>query len=77
MLKKLELILNILMGSSVGIFLGHWAYTFWDYRTHSALYASWSAPWYTGVQIYGMLTAILLVVAVSVKLVIRKKMKRS
>ena len=74
MLKKLDLILNIVMGSFIGVFLSHWAYTFWDYRTHPALYASWSAPWYTSVQIYGVLTAILLAIAVAIKLVIRKKM---
>ena len=73
MLKKLDSILNIVMGSLVGVFLGHWAYTFWDYRTHPALYAMQSVQWYTSVQFYGIFTAILLAVAVVIKLVIRKK----
>lgn len=75
MLKRLDFILNILMGSFIGVFLGCWAYTFWDYKTHPDLYAMWSAPWYTNVQIYGMLTAVLLAVALIIKLAIRKKME--
>lgn len=73
MLKKLDQILNIIIGSSVGVFIGHGIYVFWDYKTHPGLYAMQSAPWYTSIVVYGIATLIVLVAAIIVKLVLRKK----
>ena len=36
--NKFNRILNIIMGSVVGIFIGHGLYSVWDYRTHMELY---------------------------------------
>lgn len=72
MLKKLNQIINIVMGSFVGIFVGYGIYVFWDYKTHSDLYAAQSAPWYTSIFAYGIVLVILLGMAVIAKLLIRK-----
>lgn len=73
MLKRMDWILNIFIGCCTGAFLGHGLYVFWDYQTHSDLYAAQSAPWYTSILILGAVTVLLLAVAVVLKLILRKK----
>lgn len=73
MLKKLNHVLNIIVGSFVGIFLGHGIYVFWDYKTHPVLYAMESAPWYTSILLYGLFTLMVFVMAMIAKFIIRKK----
>ena len=75
MLKKINFILNIVIGSFIGVFIGYTIYVFWDYTTHSDLYATQSAPWYTSILIYGIVTFIILIVGTAMKMVIRKRMK--
>lgn len=75
MLKKINFILNIVIGSFIGVFIGHTIYAFWDYKAHSDLYDMQSAPWYTSIFIYDVVTLILLVVLAIAKLIIRKKIK--
>lgn len=74
-LKKLNYILNIVIGSFAGVFVGHGIYVFWDYKAHSSLYAMQPAPWYTSIFIYGIATLILLMVAIVIKLIIRKRIQ--
>jgi len=75
MLNKLNDILNIIMGSCIGVFIGHGAYVFWDYKAHPDLYALQSAPWYTSILIYGQFTVVFLIIMATIKLMIRKKIK--
>lgn len=74
-LKKLNYFLNIIIGSFIGVFIGHGIYVFWEYKTHPDLYAMQSAPWYTSIFVNGIVTLILLAVVVIAKLIIRKKVK--
>lgn len=76
MLKKFHYFLNILIGSSVGVFIGDGIYIFWDYRTHSDLYAMQSAPWYTSILVYGIVMVAISIVAIVIKLLIRRKWKQ-
>lgn len=76
MLNKLNHILNIVMGSFIGVFVGHGVYVFWDYKTHPDLYAMCSAPWYTSIVVYGIFTIIFFIVAIIIKLIIRKKLNQ-
>ncbi len=76
MIKKLNQIINIVIGSFVGVFIGHGIYVFWVIRTHSDLYAMQSAPWYTSVFVYGIVMLIFVGVAVIAKLIIRKSIKK-
>lgn len=60
------------MGSCIGVFIGNGIYVFWDYKTHPDLYAMWSAPWYTGILVYGIVMVVVLIAAVLAKLIIRR-----
>lgn len=77
MLKKLNQILNIVIGSFIGVFIGNGIYRFWDFKAHPDLYATYSAPWYTSILLYGVVTIIVVTVSVITKLIIRKKLKKS
>ncbi len=76
MLKKLNQITNITIGSFVGVFIGCGIYVFWDYKKHPDLYTMQSAPWYTSIFVYGIVMLIFVTVAIIAKLIIRKKMKK-
>lgn len=76
MLKKVNSILNIIIGSSIGVFIGHGIYVYWDYKAHPDLYAMQSAPWYTGFLAYGLFTIVVLIAGIMIKLIIRHRLKR-
>ena len=75
-MKTLNRILNTIMGAFVGVFIGHGIYVFWDFKAHPDLYAMQSAPWYTSILLYGIATAVVLVLAIIIKLIIRQKLKQ-
>lgn len=72
-LKKLNHVLNIIMGAFVGVFIGYAIYVVWDYNAHPQLYAVQSAPWYTSILVYGVCTLAVLLVCLVVKALIRQK----
>lgn len=75
MLKRLNNILNVVMGSSVGVIVGHTIYVCWEHRKYPDLYAMQSAPWYTSIVVYGVVTAIVLLITIVLKCIVRKKLK--
>lgn len=75
MLKRINQILNIIIGSSFGFFIGNGIYTFWYYKTHPDFYEIQSAPWYTDTLIYGIFMLIVWAICFILKIMIRKKMK--
>lgn len=74
-LKKFNSLLNSIICCFIGVFIGRSIYTYWDYRVHPDLYAVTSFPWYTSLQIFGAIVAIVVVIAVILKFIIRKKIK--
>lgn len=76
MLKKCNGILNILISLIIGVFMGYVIDAYWAYKTNPELYAVQSAPWYTGVFVYGIVMMILLSAAIMVKLIIWRKLNR-
>lgn len=74
--NKLNRILNTIMGSVVGIFVGYGIYSVWDYKTYMDLYMMQSAPWYTGILVYGIFASGVLLLCIILKVVIRKMMKK-
>ncbi len=72
-MKKWNNFLNILMGAALGAWLGRAAYLYWEYRTYPGLYAMQSAPWYTGLIIWGIVAAMVILAALLGKLFIRKR----
>jgi len=63
------------MGSFTGVFIGYSIYKYFDYVNHPDLYVVQSAPWYTSVQIQGLVTFVIIVIAIILKLLIKKKMR--
>ena len=75
MLRKLNCFLNIVIGSSIGVFIGFGIYKFWHFKTYPNLYAIQSARRYTELLLDGALVAVVVVVCIILKLIIRKKSK--
>lgn len=59
-ITRLNRLLNILMGSIGGVFIGHTLFICWHYQRYPGLYAMQSAPWYTAIVVYAWGTAALL-----------------
>ena len=74
--NKLNSILNIIMGSVVGVFIGYSVYSVWDYKTHPGLYAMQSVPRYTSLLIYGGFAAAVLLLCMILKCVLWKRRKK-
>ena len=75
-MKKINIIINIFIAVFIGVFIGHGVYTVWDFKTHPELYVVQSAPWYTSILIYGVLTIILLLICIVIKVIINHKSKQ-
>ena len=75
MLRKLNSFLNIVIGSFIGVFIGFGIYKFWHFKTYPNFYAMQSAPWYTELLLGGALVAVVVVVCIILKLIIRKNSK--
>ena len=75
MLRKLNYFFNIVIGSFIGVFIGFGIYKFWHFKTYPNLYAMQSAPWYTELLLGGALVAVVVVVCIILKLIIRKNSK--
>ena len=70
MKKKIHRILNIIMGSLTGVFIGSVLYKYWHFKKYPNLYVMQSAPWYTGILIQGLFTLVLLTVCLIIKAVL-------
>lgn len=70
MKKKIHQILNIIMGSSAGVFIGSVLYKYWHFQKYPDLYVAQSAPWYTDILIQGLFTLVLLTVCLIIKAVL-------
>ncbi len=70
-MKKINAILNTIMGCFAGVFIGNSIYTFVDYKTHPALYEVNSAPWYTSILMHGAVTFAVLVICVLIKVAVK------
>ena len=75
MRKKINQMLNIIMGSFIGVFIGSGLYKYWHFQKYPDLYVIQSAPWYTSILINGLLVLVLLAVCMIVKVILMKKME--
>ena len=76
MLKKCNIILNLIIGSSVGVFLGHLIYSFVEYKKQTVLYELQSAPWYTSSIVYGLVTIVVVLIAITTKIFLSARIKQ-
>ena len=74
MRDKINNFLNCLIGAFIGVFLARSVYTYWDYKTHPELYAMSSAPWYTTILLFGVVSAGIILAAFIVKFMIGEKL---
>lgn len=72
MKQKIQRILNIIMGSFIGVFIGSGLNRYWHFRKYPDLYIMQSAPWYTGILVQGLFTLVLLAVCLIIKVVLIK-----
>lgn len=76
MRKKINQILNIIMGSFIGVFIGSGLYKYWHFQKYPDLYFIQSAPWYTSILINGLLVLVLLAVCMILKVILIEKIGR-
>ena len=72
-IKKINTFLNCLIGAFIGVFIAESISTYWDYKTHPEIYEVTSAPWYTSIILFGIITLAIILVPLIVKFIIRKK----
>ena len=75
-MKKLNNILNVIIGAFVGVFIGHGIYVVWNFKTRPELYAMQLAPWYTSIFVYGTVTLVVLLICFAIKAIIKHKQKK-
>ncbi len=73
MWNKLNTFLNCVIGAFTGVFLARSVYTYWDYKTHPEIYAVSSAPWYTAILLFGVISGAIILGALIVKALISWK----
>lgn len=57
----------------IGNFIGHTIFVCWDYHKSPDLYAMQSAPWYTSIITWGLISGIFLLSAIILKCIVRWK----
>ncbi len=72
-MKRLHTVLNTIMGAFFGVWIGHGIYVLWDFKSHPALYAMQSAPWYTSILVHGAVTLAVLLVCIVIKAAARHR----
>ena len=65
--------LNLFMASLVGVFSGYSIYSYMDFKMHPEIYAMQSAPWYTGIEIFGIFACCILFIGTIMKIILQKK----
>ena len=76
MQKQIVRIINIIVGTAIGVFFGHAIYRYLDYLNQPELYRIQSAPWYTGILVNGFFVILLIAAAVIIKLILKLKITR-
>ena len=74
-MKKLNHMLNIIIGSVMGAFVGRGLYIAWNFKTRPELYAMQSAPWYTSILVDGAFALAVLLICIVIKVIIKKNGK--
>ena len=76
-MKKLNHMLNIIIGSVIGAFIGRGLYVVWNYKTRPEVYAMQSAPWYTSILVDGAFILVALLICIVIKVIIKNSNKKT
>jgi len=75
-LLKLKRIMEIVICSAVGVYLGRIIWIWIDYRNNPGIYALYSAPWYTQIIISSVISGLIIFIELILYLFIRYKIKK-
>ena len=73
-MKKLDQFLHTLFWVAPGMFAGFALYEYIDYKAHPGLYAMWSAPWYVGLLMPGIVCLCIMAAAWIIRRIIRRRL---
>ena len=72
-MKRLNQILDILIGCFIGAFLGSGVSRFLDFKSHPDLYAIQSAPWCVSIISQGIIITIIVIILILIIVIMNKK----
>ena len=75
-MKKLYETLRLFLGCDVGVFVGRCIVQYWDFKARPDLYAMQPVPWYQGLKVQAIITAVLAVVLLAAMWLVRKKINK-
>lgn len=73
--NNIKRIAGCFIGAFIGALIGNGIWNYWDYKTHPDLYAMNSAPWYTGLLLNGIVTAVVMIICLIIIVIIKKRSK--
>lgn len=76
MLEKAKQFLQISIGSTIGVYLGHSFWQWRDYHAHPDLYAMASAPWYASLLTGAAFTALLVAIEAGALYIVSRKLAK-
>ena len=76
-MKKLNHILNIIIGFVIGAYIGRVLYVVWNFKTRPGLYAMNSAPWYTSIWVDGIFALAAVLICIVTKAIIKNRNKKA
>ncbi|MBD9198677.1 MAG: hypothetical protein EGQ09_16825 [Clostridiales bacterium] len=75
-MKKLYETLRLFLGCDVGVFVGRCIVQYWDFKARPDLYAMQPVPWYQGLKVQAIITAVLAVVLLAAMWLVRKNINK-
>jgi len=75
-MKRINQILTWVIYAFAAVFLINSIYDFWQYMANPAAYLFYSAPWYTGILVYGVLALGIILLCLLGKLVLKYLAKK-
>lgn len=75
-MKKTNSLLNIIIGTFIGISIGNALYVIWDYKTAPDKYKFMSAPWYSSILLYGVVTIAVVLICIVIKTIAKNSINR-
>ncbi len=74
--KKINTFFKLRDRTFIGVFIAESISTYWDYKTHPEIYEVTSAPWYTSIILFGIITLAIILMALIIKMIIMKKVRK-
>ena len=76
-MKKLYSVLSTFLWCTVGAFICRCIYQIYDYIHYRELYETYSAPWYTGILLSTVITAMIVIICLILMYFIKRKIHKT